>query len=80
MMCNLAIKREFCGLFRNIFKNCVKCSYEVQFAFIWQVAESAYADLISNIKFRGYLRQLWPQTSNVNSFSFKNHITIAFFV
>ena len=51
MMCNLAIKREICGLFRNIFKNCVKCSYEVQFAFIWQVTESAYADLLSNIKF-----------------------------
>ena len=40
-MCNVAIKREFCGLFRYIFKNCVNCSYEVQFAFIWQVVELA---------------------------------------
>ena len=27
-MCNTAMKREFCGLFRNIFKNCEKVTCE----------------------------------------------------
>ena len=38
-MCNTALEREFCGFYRNIFKNCEKCSYEAVFAFFWQVAE-----------------------------------------
>ena len=46
----VAMERGFCGLFGDIFKNCEKCSYEALFSFFWQVAESAFADLKSNIK------------------------------
>ena len=35
----MALERKFCGFYRNIFKNCEKCSYEAVFAFFWQVAE-----------------------------------------
>ena len=59
------MERKFCGLFGNIFKNCEKYFYEALFAFFWQEAESAYADLKSNFKIRGYLRPIWPLTSNI---------------
>ena len=51
--CNTAMEREFCGLFGVSFKNFEKCSYEALFALFWQVLESAYADLNSNIKILG---------------------------
>ena len=51
--CNTAMEREFCGLFGVLFKNFEKCSYEALFALFWQVLESAYADLNSNIKILG---------------------------
>ena len=40
-MCNTGMKRKFCGLFGDIFKNCEKCSYQAVFAFFWPVAEIA---------------------------------------
>ena len=55
-MCNTAMEREFCGLFGDISKNYEKYSYEALFSFFWQVAESAYADLKSNIKIWGNSR------------------------
>ena len=36
--CNTGMEWKFCGLFRNNFKKCEKCSYEAVFAFFWQVA------------------------------------------
>ena len=73
------MKQKFCGLFGDIFRNCEKCSYEALFAFFWQVAELAYADLKSNFKIRGYLRPIWPLTSNIWLFWFKNCIVVVFF-
>ena len=58
------MKRKFCGLFRDIFKNCENFSYEALFVFFWQEAESAYADLKSNFKIRGCLRPYWPQIAS----------------
>ena len=48
--CNTAMEREFCRLFGDIFKNCEKLSYGAEFAFFWQVADFACADLKSNFK------------------------------
>ena len=60
--CNTAMERKFCGLSRDIFKKCEKFSYKAKFAFFWQEAEMANADLKSNFKSRGCLRPIWPQT------------------
>ena len=48
--CNMALERKFCEFFGDIFKNCGKCFYEELFVFLWQVAESAYADWKSKLK------------------------------
>ena len=77
--CHTGMKRKFCGLLGEIFKNCEKCSYEAVFTFFWQEAESAYANLKSNFKIRGYLRPIWPLTSNIWLFWFKNCIVVVFF-
>ena len=47
-MCNMSYERKFCRLLGDIFKNCEKLSYVAEFAFFWQVAELACADLKSN--------------------------------
>ena len=77
--CYTGMKRKFCGPFGGIFKNCEKCSYEAVLAFLWQEAESAYADVKSNFKIRGYLRPIWPLTSGIWLFWFKNCILVVFF-
>ena len=59
-MCNTATERKFCVLLEDIFKNCEKFSYEALFAYLWQEAELAHADLKSNFKIRGYLRPICP--------------------
>ena len=50
---------DFQGTF---LKKCEKFSYKAKFAFFWQEAEMANADLKSNFKSRGCLRPIWPQT------------------
>ena len=49
--CKTAIERKFCQLLENNFKNCENSSYEVKFAFFWQMAELASAHLKSNFEF-----------------------------
>ena len=39
-MCKTAIEREFYEVLANNFKNCENSTYEAQFAFFWQMAES----------------------------------------
>ena len=39
--CNTVLKRKFCGLYGDIFKNCEKCFYDSILSFSWQVAEMA---------------------------------------
>ena len=41
--CNTAKEQEFYELIDNIFKKCDKISYEAQFEFSWQLAESTHA-------------------------------------
>ena len=67
-MCNTVMERKFCGLSGDVFRNCEKFSCEAKLAFFWQVAEMANADLKSNFKSRGYLRQLWPLNSHISYF------------
>ena len=43
------------------------------------LADLTFADLKSNFKFRGGLRSIWHQISQISSFSLKYHIANAFF-
>ena len=36
---NMAMERQFCGVFGDIFENCKKLSYEAEFTFFWLVVE-----------------------------------------
>ena len=57
LMSNMAIKRQFYGVFGDIFENWKKLSYEAEFAFFWQVSESAVP--IWNLT--SYFEAIWGQ-------------------
>ena len=77
-MCNMSYKREFCGLSEYVRLQNVRLIIKFTDVFKQDAADLAYADLKSNFKFRGCLRSIWPQKSNMSLFSFKFRISNEF--
>ena len=75
----MSYERKFCGLSEYVQLQNVRLIIKFTDVFKQDAADLAYADLKSNFKFRGCLRSIWPQISQISSFSLKYHIANAFF-
>ena len=72
------MEREFCQLLGFVRFEKLRPLIKYTDRFKQHLGELAFADLNSNLKFRGFLRPIWPQKSHISSFSLKYHISIAF--
>ena len=65
--CDTSIERQFCKNSEYVrflkLRLLLKCTHW----FEWDKSDLTYANLISNWKFRGYLRPQWPQKSYFHS-------------
>ena len=72
------MEREFCQLLEFVRFKKLRPLIKYTEWYKQDLEELTYADLISNFKFRGCLRSIWPQWSHMSLFLFKYHISIAF--
>ena len=72
------MEREFCQLLEFVRFKKLRPLIKYTEWYKQDLEELTYADLISNFKFRGCLRSIWPQISQISSLSLKYHIANAF--